>query len=55
MDRGQVIERLEAIRGQNELAELAFCAYRDLKRTVPATVPQGSLERCPVCVAATSG
>lgn len=54
MDRTAIIERLEAIRGQNELAELAFYAYRDLSRTDPTPFIKAALERSPVCIDATS-
>ena len=52
MQRADVIDRLEAIRGQNELAELAFYAYRDLTRTEPAPFLKAALERSPVSLAA---
>jgi len=52
MDREQVIARLEAVRESNELAELAFYAYRDLSRTQVEPFLRAALERCPVSVAA---
>ena len=54
MDRGQIIARLESIRGQNELADLAFYAYRDLNRVDAAPFLKAALERCPVSIAATA-
>ncbi len=54
MDRGQVISRLEAVRDRNELAELAFYAYRDLNRTKVEPFLKAALERCPVSIAANS-
>ncbi|HLA81989.1 MAG TPA: hypothetical protein VJP78_10305 [Thermoleophilia bacterium] len=53
MGRADVIARLEEIRGSNELAELAFYAYRDLGRTDPEPFLKAALERSPVSVAAT--
>jgi hypothetical protein len=53
MDREQVISRLEAVRDRNELAELAFYAYRDLNRTKVEPFLKAALERCPVSIAAT--
>lgn len=55
MERADVIARLEAIRHENELAELAFYAYRDVNRTEMAPFLKSALERCPVSVAATAG
>lgn len=51
MDRPEVLARLESIRGQNELADLAFYAYRDLNRTEAEPFLKAALERCPVAVA----
>ncbi len=55
MDREQVIARLEAVREGNELAELAFYAYRDLSRTQVEPFLKAALERCPVSIAAAVG
>ena len=55
MGRADVVARLESLRATNELAALAFYAYRDLNRTEAASVRQGGLERCPVSVAACAG
>ena len=54
MGRDEIIARLEAIRGGNELADLAFYAYRDLNRVEPEPFLKASLERCPVVIAATA-
>ena len=54
MDREQVIARLEAVRGSNELADLAFYAFRDLNRVEAEPFLRASLERCPVSIAAAS-
>jgi hypothetical protein len=53
MDREQAIARLEAIRGSNELADLAFYAYRDLNRIEAEPFLRAAFERCPVSIAAT--
>ncbi len=50
MERDQVIARLDAIRGQNEFAGLAFYAYRDLNRVEAEPFLKAALERCPVVV-----
>jgi len=52
MERADVISRLESIRGQNDLAHLAFYAYRDLTRTETGPFLKAALERCPVSIAA---
>jgi hypothetical protein len=54
MDRELVIARLEQLRDRNELADLAFYAYRDLNRTEPEPFIKAALERCPVSIAATA-
>ncbi len=54
MGREEVIARLETIRETNELADLAFYAYRDLGRTEPAPFLKAALERSPVSLAATA-
>lgn len=51
MDRQALIARLEAIRPQNAVANLAFYAYRDLARTEPAPFLLAALERNPVSIA----
>ncbi len=53
MDRADIMARLEYIRDRNELAELAFYAYRDLNRTPPEPFLEAALERCPVSITAT--
>jgi len=52
MQRADVVARLEAIRSGNELADLAFYAYRDLNRTEVAPFLKAALERSPVSIAA---
>ena len=54
MERTDVIARLEGLRDTNELAYLAFYAYRDLNRTEPDPFLKAALERCPVSQAATA-
>ena len=51
MERAEVLERLEALRDTNELAKLAFYAYRDLNRTEAAPFLKAAMERCPVSAA----
>ena len=48
MDREEVIERLESVRNDNEVAALAFYAYRDLSSVEPQPFLKASLERNPV-------
>jgi hypothetical protein len=55
MSRDQILARLQAIRPDNELADLAFYAYRDLNRTDPAPFLKAALERSPVSIAAFHG
>jgi hypothetical protein len=50
MERADVIARLESLGGENELASLAFYAYRDLNRTEPEPFLKAALERCPVSI-----
>ena len=52
MERDQVISRLESLRPDNDLAHLAFYAYRDLSRVEPDPFLKAALERCPVSIAA---
>jgi hypothetical protein len=54
MERDDVIARLESIRGQNELADLAFYAYRDLNRVEAEPFLKAALERCPVAIVSTA-
>ena len=53
MTRKQIIEHLTSIRSDNPTADLAFYAYRDLSSTDPSVYLKASLERNPVCIAAT--
>jgi hypothetical protein len=50
MNRNDVIAHLEAIRAENQVAELAFHAYRDLTRIEPLPYLKACIERNPVCV-----
>ena len=52
LPRAEIIARLEAIRGRNELAGLAFYAYRDLNSTDAAPFLKAALERSPVALTA---
>lgn len=52
MSRQEIIARLETIRPHNEVADLAFYAYRDLNRTDAAPFLKAALERSPVSIAA---
>jgi hypothetical protein len=51
MDRADVIARLESLRESNNMAALAFYAYRDLNRVEPTPFLRAAMERCPVSVA----
>jgi hypothetical protein len=55
MERADVIARLESLRQTNELAALAFYAYRDLNRVEPGPFLEAALKRCPVSVAGCAG
>ena len=55
MTREDIIERLDAIRGRHEFADLAFYAYRDLNRTDPEPFVLGAVERSPVSLAGAKG
>ncbi len=50
MGREGIIRRLEAIRGRNVMAEMAFHAYRDLGRVEAGPFLKAAMERCPVSV-----
>jgi hypothetical protein len=54
MGRAEIIARLDSIREGNELADLAFYAYRDLGRADPEVFVKAGLERSPVSLAATA-
>lgn len=53
MSRDEVIGRLESIRAANEVANMAFYAYRDLGRVEPEPYLKACMERNPVSVKAT--
>lgn len=50
MTREEIIEQLEALRGDNPTAELAFYAYRDLNRTEPEPFLLAAWQRNPVSI-----
>jgi hypothetical protein len=52
LEREEIVARLEAIRGQNDVADLAFYAFRDLARTDPRPFLKAAIERSPVCLEA---
>lgn len=54
LSREAIVERLEALREENELARLAFHAYRDLSRVEHAPFLDAALRRNPVCRAETA-
>jgi len=53
MGREAIIARVEAIREENEVAELALHSYRDLTRIRPLPYLKACTERNPVCIEAT--
>jgi hypothetical protein len=55
MTREEIEERLESIREKNKMADLAFYAYRDIRRTQPEPFLLASVQRNPVSVVATAG
>jgi hypothetical protein len=55
MGRADVVARLESLRDTNDLAGLAFHAYRDLNRTEAEPFLKAALERSPVSIAACAG
>ena len=52
LTREEIIAALEAQRGDNSVADLAFYAFRDLARTDPRPFLKAAIERSPVCVEA---
>jgi hypothetical protein len=51
MERADVVARLESLRSDNDLAHLAFYAYRDLNRTEEEPFLRAAMQRCPVSIA----
>ncbi len=51
MAREEIRDRLESLRAENPVADLAFYAYRDLSRTDWAPFFKAALERSPVSIA----
>lgn len=54
LSRKEIQQRLQAIRGSNPTADLAFYAYRDLGSIAYGPYLQACMERNPVCVEATA-
>ncbi len=52
MNREEIIKRFENIRMKNKTVDLAFYAFRDLRRTDPVSFLIAALKRNPVCVEA---
>ena len=52
LTREEIIAALEAQRGDNSVADLAFYAFRDFARTDPRPFLKAAIERSPVCVEA---
>lgn len=50
MKRPDVVARLQSLRGANDLANLAFYAYRDMNQTEPEPFLKAALERSPVSI-----
>ena len=55
MTREEVIRHIEALRGKNVTADMAFYAWRDLSRTEPGPFIQAAMERNPVSRAGADG
>ncbi len=55
MTREEIIAHLEALRSRNTAADLAFYAFRDLRRTEPEPFLLAAVERSPVSREATRG
>jgi hypothetical protein len=55
MNRQQVIEHLSSIRHKNEMADLAFYAYRDMKTCKWQPFVKAAIERNPVSLQKTAG
>lgn len=55
MAREEVIAAVEALRGRNVTADMAFYAWRDLTRTSHVPFAKAALERNPVSVAGAAG
>ncbi len=50
MDREEIINRLEHVRKNNSVADMAFYAYRDLNRTEPEPFLLAAIQRNPVSI-----
>jgi hypothetical protein len=50
MSRNEIVERLDAVRGRNAMAAMAFYAYRDLNRTEPGPFLLAAVQRNPVSI-----
>ncbi|MBI9021413.1 MAG: hypothetical protein JEZ10_09210 [Verrucomicrobia bacterium] len=53
MERGEIIQYVESIRTENQAADLAFYALRDMSRSDWTPFLKAALERNPVCIEAT--
>lgn len=52
MTREEIMDRLESIRGGNDMADMSFYAYRDLTRVEPEPFLKACMERNPVSLSA---
>ncbi|MBN1857332.1 MAG: hypothetical protein JW846_10335 [Dehalococcoidia bacterium] len=52
MEREEIVARLESVRARNQVADLAFYAYRDLNRADPWPFLLAAMERNPVSISA---
>jgi len=55
MDRNDIIQHLENIRDKNDMARMAFYAYRDLSRTEAEPFVLAAIERNPVSLEGSTG
>ncbi|MDD4986812.1 MAG: hypothetical protein PHQ43_13760, partial [Dehalococcoidales bacterium] len=55
MTRVEIVNRLESIRERNDTANMAFYAYRDLRRTEPWPFLVAAMQRNPVSIAGAEG
>lgn len=55
MTRGDILAHLEAVRGGNVMADMAFYAWRDMSRCDWRPFARAALERNPVCAAGAEG
>jgi len=55
MSRQEIVDRLWDIRENNDMADMAFYAYRDLNRSEPEPFLRAAMQRNPVSIAGTAG